>query len=620
MKKSAFTLALALICFSAFSQKRVIISKELQDYGIRFDKSLSQTHGEPLTKPPYKATNFLEVDIGTTWYDLQTMSSMQNRLHVFDDGTMASVWIMGFDYPTFSDRGTGYNYFNGLNWGPLPAEPLETYRSGWSEYAPYGENGEVIVSHISGEEMVEGINLLKRENKGIGAWQEMNFIGPTNFENILWPRIATGGVDHSVIHLLAVTMPESNNKLLYQGQDIAILYSRSFDGGYTWNPENYVIPLIDSSYYLGFAPDVYDIKAEGDNVGILIGDQRTGLLLLKSTDGGNTWAKTIIWDHPYPLWPFYQEMDTFYCADGSHAFDFDNDGMAHVVFGINRTYRDVSGTYWFPAVDGIGYWNENRPTFSNNLNALSPYGDPGSELEEDYSLIGWSQDINNNGQLDILDDWGRYYVGFSSMPQILVDEDNNVFVVYSSVTENLDNGLQNYRHLWGRWSYTGEYWGQFFGLTSNALHMWDECIYPSLASYSDECYYLTYQRDNEPGLAIRGDLDPYTENYVTFMETDLGVGIPKKQASGEILTVSQNHPNPFSSQTKIKVELSEAAYVTLTIKTITGQQLLHTDKGFLQAGVHLFTINAKGMNPGIYFYTVSAGSSKVTKKMIIDNP
>jgi hypothetical protein len=341
--------------------------------------------------------------------------------------------------------------------------------------------------------------------------------------------------------------------------------------------------------------------------------------LLKSTDGGNTWAKTIIWEHPYPFHNG-QVTDTFYCADGAHSLDFDDNGIAHVVFGINRTVCDGISTYWFPAVGGIGYWNENRPTFSNNLNALSPYGDPGSELEEDYSLIGWSQDINGNGQLDILDELSLYYVGLSSMPQIMVKGLNEIFVVYSSVTETYDNGLQNYRHLWARYSSEGLYWGNFCDLTNNPSHIFDECVFPSLAPYSDNylTYYLTYQRDIEPGLAELGDEDPYGENYITFMKTVIGVGIPEKQESGEIFSVSQNQPNPFSSETKVKVELFESANVTLTIKTLTGQKVLNIDKGFLQRGVHLFTINALRINPGLYFYTVNAGEFFTTKKMIIE--
>ena len=127
-------------------------------------------------------------------------------------------------------------------------------------------------------------------------------------------------------------------------------------------------------------------------------------VLMKSTDGGDTWNKTVIWEYPYPFFnpaaPF--ETDTFYCVDGAHHLAFDSEGMVHVVFGINRAVADADGTYWFPLVDGVGYWNENRPTFSNSLEALNPYGEAGSELEEDYSLIGWMQDLDGNDSLDIL--------------------------------------------------------------------------------------------------------------------------------------------------------------------------------------------------------------------------
>jgi hypothetical protein len=618
MKTEVFISACVLISLTGFSQKRVMISKEWQNYGVRIDNYVKQNPEEQQLILPLKNSCLLEEDIGTTYYDLQTMASTQKRIHVFDDGTMGAVWTMGFDYTAFWDRGTGYNYYDGASWGPFPDSIIESNRSGWPEYAPYGENGEIVVSHISGAGEAEGLTLLKRENKGTGDWEELNFLGPPDCEDLKWPRIATGGVSNSVIHLLAVTAPTSNCGFPYQGQEVAILYSRSFDGGGNWNPENYVIPDIDSSYYNGFSADVYEIRADGDNVGILIGDPWIGLLLLKSTDGGDTWTKTIIWDHPYPFWINGQETDTFYCADGAHSLDFDDNGITHVVFGINRTYSDAAGSYWFPAVDGIGYWNENRPTFSNNLNALSPYGDPGSELEENYSLIGWTQDVNQNGQLDILEDWGRYYLGFSSMPQIIFDESSNILVlVFSSVTETYDNGAQNYRHLWMRGSPNGSWWGAFHDLTNDLSHLYDECVFPSLATFSDDAYYLTYQRDNEPGLAVRGDLDEYTENQITFMTTYLGVGFNEKEISGEILSVSQNQPNPFRGETKVKVELFESANVSLTMTTLTGQKVQELNKGPLQPGVNIITIDAAGLKPGVYFYTVKAGDNSITKKMII---
>ncbi|MEZ5147249.1 MAG: hypothetical protein R2759_09245 [Bacteroidales bacterium] len=90
------------------------------------------------------------------------------------------------------------------------------------------------------------------------------------------------------------------------------------------------------------------------------------------------------------------------------------------------------------------------PAFSNNLNALNPYDHPDSELEENYNLIGWSQDIDNNGTLDFTDEIGLYWLGLSSMPQLVVNDWGQLYLVYSSVTEGYDNGLKNFRHLWIR--------------------------------------------------------------------------------------------------------------------------------------------------------------------------
>ena len=107
--------------------------------------------------------------------------------------------------------------------------------------------------------------------------------------------------------------------------------------------------------------------------------------------------------------------------DGTHHLAFDSQNKIHVVFGINRAYADDAGSgFWYPGVGGIGYWNEDMPGFTNDMNALNPYGEPGSELVEDVNLIGWTQDIDGNGEIDVLDEWGTYYVGFSSMPQIVI--------------------------------------------------------------------------------------------------------------------------------------------------------------------------------------------------------
>jgi hypothetical protein len=129
---------------------------------------------------------------------------------------------------------------------------------------------------------------------------------------------------------------------------------------------------------------------------------------------------------------------------------------------------------------------------------------------------------------------------------------------------------------------------------------------------------LTYQHDNEPGLAVRGDLDPYTENFITFMKTDFGVGIDEKKKSGEILSVSQNFPNPFSESSIIKVTMEKPAELTLEVMSLLGQKVLATQSISAKTGINTLTIDRKELSPGIYFYKVTGGNSSEIKKMIIE--
>ena len=610
------------IIFSGFAQ-RPAVSKDLRDFAVEMVQptleTMNLTHDVlPASVPEMSPAEDI---IGNTWYDLQSNSSMQNRIFVYDDGTMGGVFTIGYDFPNFSDdRGTGYNYYDGSSWGDWPTERLEDGRSGWPAYSAWGESGEINVLHYS-EGVVAGLVFSRRPEKGTGDWTQFDFHSPEPDAEYLWPRMTTGGVNHSVVHLVSITMPVANGGAIYQGLDGAILYSRSEDGGDTWSIEHQLFEEMSNAHYVAFSGDTYEVQADGDNVAILYGDSWTDLGLMKSTDGGDTWAQTIIWENPYPFFALPSVTDTFYCADGAHGLDFDQSGKVHVVFGINRAHSDGAGTFWFPGVGGIGYWNEDRPGFSNDLNALSPYGDPGTELEDNYSLIGWTQDINGNDTIDVLDDWGTYYMGFSSMPQIVVDDMNRIFVVYSSVTEGYDNDAQSYRHLWARTSPNGDWWGTFHHLTSELIHIFDECVFPSIASASDENLYLVYQHDNEPGLAVRGDLDPYGENFIAAMtinKLEIWTGVEENNMPIYDYDVMQNYPNPFTGSSIVKVNLRQSAELSLEVVNMMGQRIYTVDAGVAQAGINTITIDGTKLTPGVYFYTVRAGETAITKKMIVE--
>ncbi len=560
--------------------------------------------------------------IGNSYYDLQSNGACQNRMYYYPDGTIGAVWTFGLDFPNFPDRGTGYNYFDGNNWNTWPEERIESDRTGWPSYAPLGENGEIIFSHYSGAD-IDGLSFCKRPQKGTGDWQENIFHGPPGHEGLVWPRMVTGGQNNNIIYLIAITRPEANGGLPYHGIDGALLYSMSTNGGLTWDHENVLFPELDSSFYKSIVGDSYAWAEPKDNViAFVAGSCDHDLFLMKSTNYGETFEKTIIWDHPYDNGYQIIPEDTFYCVDGSMATAIDPLGKVHVAFGISKTWHDEGyefySLYWM--VDGLGYWNEDRPTFSTNKNALNPYGHPDSELILNESLIGWCQDVNGDSVVTLLDDWGRYRGhGMSTMPQIVIDDQNRVFVIYTSVTETFDNGCQNYRHIWIRSSLDGgNSWEQFYHYAAyDPIHIFSEFSYPSCAANSDENIYILFQEDNEPGLLNDG---PYGENFYYFAKIpkDEIVGIKENEKQIAEIVVSQNFPNPFSEMSTVRVNLRKQADLSLEVFSLLGQKVYEIKVANAKVGLNTLTIKAKGLSPGIYFYSVKAGGSSVTKKMIVE--
>jgi hypothetical protein len=138
-----------------------------------------------------------------------------------------------------------------------------------------------------------------------------------------------------------------------------------------------------------------------------------------------------------------------------------------------------------------------------------------------------------------------------------------------------------------------------------------------------DCYFH-YMSDILP-VNSNGDVE------MLFTELDLGttptdpvaIRFIKLSADGfndnakNIATVSQNRPNPFSGVTNIEVTLTESAEMSIEVVNIAGQKVVEQNYGKTAAGVHTIQINAANLPAGMYFYTVHAGNTSVTKKMIV---
>jgi hypothetical protein len=83
------------------------------------------------------------------------------------------------------------------------------------------------------------------------------------------------------------------------------------------------------------------------------------------------------------------------------------------------------------------------------------------------------------------------------------------------------------------------------------------------------------------------------------------------------VSLAQNQPNPFNTQTTIQYTLNTAANVNLVITDIAGRIVKVIDNQNTSAGVHYINLNAAEFAAGAYNYTLTSNGSSITKKMFV---
>ena len=571
--------------------------------------------------------------IGTSMYDLQSNASVGNRIVLNTDGTIAATWTMSHDALSspYSDRGTGYNYFNGTAWGPPPTARLENIRCGWPNIGVTATGGEVIVSHEATSSL-GNIHVLTRPVKGTGVWKDTTLGYPD-----VWSRMVVGGANGNTIHIISQTTGVDGPP--FKGQDGAIAYSRSLDGGITWDKYHTVIPQIDSSNYLGFGGDSYAMDSKGDTIAIVAGGFDVDVVLLKSIDNGTTWTKTIVKQFPIPLYSSAtmttdvngdEVADTIETNDASVAVLLDNKGDAHVWYGRMRVICDDPGTAsgqglsYFPGTDGLYYWNETMTT------------GPG--------ICAFAQDIDDNQQLDV-NGWGSYQTSLTSMPSAGIDSAGNIYLAYGSIYEGISDdgtvaGGKSYRHTYLlRSSDNGVTWCGPINLVdpdNDPAYDYTEGVFGAITRNIGSQVHLIYQKDSSPGHALgTSGTDPQSGNesemiYVNLPVTDfdafaantcdslfyfpLNVGIKENKQNESSVYL---YPNPATNSVNLLFNVSNTEIVQVRICNVVGQELSNFEKE-LPAGNNSLNINLAHYKPGIYFVKSTVQGKVVTKKLVVE--
>lgn len=552
--------------------------------------------------------------IGYTQYDLQSNAAIDDRIAGGGDA-MSAAWTMSLELTPFEDRGTGYNFYDGVAWDEIAYERIESTRIGWPSIVHTASGREVVVSHPG---IDTPLHMAWRDAGTDAVWSEASIPSEIAIGK-LWPRMAAGGEDGNSLHVICVTTPEGNGGGFVGGQDGALLYYRSQDGGDSWDIIDHVFPELDSTQFFGFGGDTYAIHSRGNTVAFASFNDFSDSFVMISQDNGETWDKELLVDFPVDLYEVdmglpeigedYNEdglFQEFFNTDGAGDVHIDGYGQVHVSYG-SMYYMDadtIDGTTsYFPGTNGLAYWNE----------SMGP---------DSAQIIAYSFDYDESGTLDF-DEIALYYIGCAGFPSMATDAAGNMYVTYSAIMENFSTGAQNYRHQFVVHSMDG-------GVTWNTEDACDltpdidfdgyEAVFGSMATdVVDGKLEIIYQRDFEPGLHVRGDLDPIDINDIVHLRVptdDLGdcadlefedwVGVAAEIDPSDIIM----YPNPADDRVELVINRPGAHQID--VWSSTGQRV-HS----MQTTAMVEQIETNHWAPGIYLVNISQGDHKVVIRLAV---
>ncbi len=113
-------------------------------------------------------------------------------------------------------------------------------------------------------------------------------------------------------------------------------------------------------------------------------------------------------------------------------------------------------------------------------------------------------------------------------------------------------------------------------------------------------------------------IQPVQFKYIQDFSFDMIVGVDENPlAEQEYISVSQSSPNPANAVARFNVSLNEPSTVEVKVTNMMGQIVRVLPPKAMQAGSNAVAIPVADLAPGIYFYSVEAGSASITKKMIV---
>jgi hypothetical protein len=135
-------------------------------------------------------------------------------------------------------------------------------------------------------------------------------------------------------------------------------------------------------------------------------------------------------------------------------------------------------------------------------------------------------------------------------------------------------------------------------------------------SYATTSTAYTHSLD---GLPV-GNLHAFPDKLAEWQT--LSTDSDNKKLAPANFSLAQNYPNPFNPSTEIAYNLNKTSNINLTIFNVIGQKVKVLENSSKQAGTHTAKWDGRdefgaSVSTGLYFYTLSDGTSSFTRKMAL---